>query len=183
MAKVLIPLAEGFEEIEAVCLIDVLRRAKIEVTVAGVGAMNIAGAHDIQIQTECLLSEINSKDLDMILLPGGWGGTKALADDPDILRLLEEMDADNKLIGAICAAPFVLNKAGVLKHNYTCYPSVEEQIREEGYTQEHNVVTDGNIMTSRGPGTAICFGLAIVEKLKDTQTAEALKEGLLAEYC
>jgi 4-methyl-5(b-hydroxyethyl)-thiazole monophosphate biosynthesis len=183
MAKVLIPLAEGFEEIEAVCLIDVLRRAKIEVIVAGVGAMNIAGAHDIQIQTECLLSEINSKDLDMILLPGGWGGTKALADDPDILRLLEEMDADNKLIGAICAAPFVLNKAGVLKHNYTCYPSVEEQIREEGYTQEHNVVTDGNIMTSRGPGTAICFGLAIVEKLKDTQTAEALKEGLLAEYC
>jgi 4-methyl-5(b-hydroxyethyl)-thiazole monophosphate biosynthesis len=183
MAKVLIPLAEGFEEIEAVCLIDVLRRAKIEVIVAGVGAMNIAGAHDIQIQTECLLSEINSKDLDMILLPGGWGGTKALADDPDILRLLEEMDADKKLIGAICAAPFVLNKAGVLKHNYTCYPSVEEQIREEGYTQEHNVVTDGNIMTSRGPGTAICFGLAIVEKLKDTQTAEVLKEGLLAEYC
>ncbi|MBE0498888.1 MAG: DJ-1/PfpI family protein [Campylobacterales bacterium] len=183
MAKVLIPLAEGFEEIEAVCLIDVLRRAKIEVVIAGVGAINIAGAHDIQIQTECLLSEIHSKDLDMILLPGGWGGTKAMADDPDVMRLLEEMDADKKLIGAICAAPFVLNKAGVLKYNYTCYPSVEEQIREEGYTQEHSVVTDDNIMTSRGPGTAICFGLAIVEKLKDTQTAEALKEGLLAEYC
>lgn len=183
MAKVLIPLAEGFEEIEAVCLIDVLRRGKIEVIVAGVGAINITGAHDIQIQTECLLSEINSKELDMILLPGGWGGTKAMADDADIVRLLVEMDADKKLIGAICAAPFVLNKAGVLKHNYTCYPSVEEQIREEGYTQEHNVVTDGNIMTSRGPGTAICFGLAIVEKLKDTQTAEVLKEGLLAEYC
>lgn len=110
MAKVLIPLAEGFEEIEAVCLIDVLRRGKIEVIVAGVGAINIAGAHDIQIQTECLLSEIHSKDLDMILLPGGWGGTKAMADDPDIVRLLEEMDADKKLIGAICAAPFVLNK-------------------------------------------------------------------------
>ncbi len=183
MAKVLIPLAEGFEEIEAVSLIDVLRRAKIEVIVAGVGAIQIAGAHDIQIQTECRLSEVTSRELDMIVLPGGWGGTKALADDKDILRLLKEMDADEKLIGAICAAPFVLNKAGVLKQNYTCYPSVEEEIREEGYTKEHSVVIDGNVMTSRGPGTAICFGLAIVEKLKDTQTAEALREGLLAEYC
>lgn len=183
MAKVLIPLAEGFEEIEAICLIDVLRRGKIEVVVAGVRAIKIKGAHDIEIHTECLLSDVSSKDLDMIVLPGGWGGTKVLADDKDVFRLLEEMDADNKLIGAICAAPFVLNEAGVLKHNYTCYPSAEEQIREEGYTKEHSVVTDGNIMTSRGPGTAICFGLAIVEKLKDKQTAEALREGLLAEYC
>lgn len=183
MSKVLIPLANGFEEIEAVCLIDVLRRAKIHVVVAGLGSIMVEGAHNLTIETECLVSEINSDTLDMIVLPGGWGGTHVLADDPDILRLLREMDAKDKMIGAICAAPYVLHKAGVLKPNYTCYPSVEEEIAEEGYTKEKSVVTEGNIMTSRGPGTAICFGLAIVERLKDARTANALREGLLAEYC
>lgn len=183
MPKVLIPLAKGFEEIEAVSLIDVLRRAKINVVVAGVDTIKIVGAHNIQIETECLVSEISSDELDMIVLPGGWGGTNALAENADIMRLLREMDAKEKMIGAICAAPFALNKAGVLKYNYTCYPSVEGDIRTEGYTSDEDVVVDGNIMTSRGPGTAICFALAIVEKLKDTQTALSLKEGLLAEYC
>ena len=93
------------------------------------------------------------------------------------------MDAKGKMIGAICAAPYVLEKAGVLKHDYTCYPSVEKQIRLEGYTKEQTVVTDGNVMTSRGPGTALCFALAIVERLKGAETAKALKNGMLAEYC
>lgn len=183
MAKVMIPLAKGFEELEAVALIDILRRAQVEVIIAGVGKKMIFGAHNIQIQCERLVSEIKSDEIDMILLPGGWDGTHALADDTDVQRLLKEMDAKQKLIGAICAAPYALNKAGVLKHNYTCYPSVEEQIRHEGYSQEQKVVTDGNVMTSRGPGTAVCFALAIVERLKDAKTAQALKEGMLLDYC
>ena len=94
------------------------------------------------------------------------------------------MDAKGKQIAAICAAPFALNKAGVLKQNYTCYPSVEEQIREKGYQGDSSmVVEDDNVMTSRGPATAICFALEIVKKLKGEKTFNALKSGLLATYC
>lgn len=180
---VVIPLAEGFEEIEAVSLIDVLRRADIEVIVAGVGSNMVAGAHSVKVETDCLISQISSDEMEMFILPGGWDGTHALADDTDVQRLLKEMDTKGKMIGAICAAPYALEKAGVLKHDYTCYPSVEKQIRLDGYTKEQTVVTDGNIMTSRGPGTAICFALAIVERLKGPETANALKKGMLADFC
>ena len=94
------------------------------------------------------------------------------------------MDAKGKNIGAICAAPFALNKAGVLKEKYTCYPSVEEQIREEGYQGDRAmVVEDANVMTSRGPATALCFALEIVKKLEGDEKYNALREGLLATYC
>ncbi len=180
---VMIPLAKGFEEIEAVTLIDVLRRAGIEVLTAGVGSKKVTGAHAIEVTADCLVSEVQGDTLEMILLPGGWDGTRALADDKDVQRLLQEMDAKDKLIGAICAAPFALNKAGVLKQNFTCYPSVEKEIRLEGYTQDHDIVTDGNVMTSRGPGTALCFAFAIVERLKGTKSADTLKKGMLADFC
>jgi len=180
---VVIPLANGFEEIEAVSLIDVLRRAEIEVVIAGVGAKMISGAHEIKIETDRLISQVSSDEMEMMILPGGWDGTHALADDADVQRLLKEMDSKGKMIGAICAAPYALDKAGVLKHDYTCYPSVEEQIRLDGYTKEQTVVTDGNIMTSRGPGTALCFALAIVERLKGEEIAKALKKGMLADFC
>ena len=183
MPKVLIPLAEGFEELEAVSLIDVLRRAKIEVIVAGVGTQTVAGAHHIKIETECLVSEVNSDELDMIVLPGGWDGTHILAEDEDVQSLLKEMDAKEKLIGAICAAPFALKQAGVLNQNFTCYPSAEENIRLDGYIHDRNIVIDGNVMTSRGPGTALCFGLAIVEKLTDIETAKGIRADMLAEHC
>lgn len=179
---VLIPLAQGFEEIEAVSLIDILRRAEIEVIVGGVGAIQIEGAHKIRIQADILVEEVQSKDLEMIILPGGWDGTYALADDNDVQRLLQEMNTQGKNIAAICAAPFALHKAGVLKGNYTCYPSVEDEINKDGYSAEKNIVTDGNIMTSRGPGTAFEFALAIVEKLKGKEVAKSLKDGMLISF-
>jgi 4-methyl-5(b-hydroxyethyl)-thiazole monophosphate biosynthesis len=131
-----------------------------------------------------VIDEIDSKSLDMIVLPGGVEGTYKLADDENIQRILKEMDSAGKNIGAICAAPFALNKAGVLKHNYTCYPSFEEFIREDGYMADKAmVVEDGNVMTSRGPATAMCFALQIVKKLKGEETYQMLKGGLLAEFC
>lgn len=94
------------------------------------------------------------------------------------------MDKKGKNIGAICAAPLALHKAGVLKHNYTCYPSMEEQIKEEGYMGDKAmVVEDGNVMTSRGPGTAICFALQIVKKLKGEEKYLSVKNSLLADFC
>ena len=129
------------------------------------------------------IKEICADDLDMIVLPGGWGGTHKLAQDQNLQTLLQQMNEKKKFISAICAAPFALNSAGVLSQNYTCYPSVEEQIRKEGYSCKEMVVEDGNIITSRGPATAMCFALYLVEKLCGKEKSQALKEGLLATYC
>lgn len=185
MPKVIIPLATGFEEIEAVSIIDILRRAEIETTMVSLNAeMKVLGAHNIPVMCDASIEGISADDIDMIILPGGWGGTNLLAKDNNVQALLKAMDAKNKSIAAICAAPYALHTAGVLKPNFTCYPSVEEEIRTQGYLGDaHNVVEDANVMTSRGPGTAMCFALAIVKKLKGDAMYEGLKSGLLAEYC
>ena len=185
MSRVLVPIAIGFEEIEAVSIIDILRRAEVEVLVASLDSnFLVKGANGITIETDLEVKSVNADEIDMIVLPGGWDGTYALADDENVQRILKEMDAKGKNIAAICAAPFALNKAGVLKYNYTCYPSAEEQIREDGYLGDKAmVVQDKNIMTSRGPGTSICFALEIVKMLKGKEMYQALKAGLLANYC
>ncbi|TKI69498.1 DJ-1/PfpI family protein [Sulfurimonas crateris] len=184
MSRVLVPLAEGFEEIEAINIIDVLRRGDIEVLIASLNAKReVKGAHNITVMAEMSINDVDVSSLDMIVLPGGWGGTVALRDDANVQRILKEMDAEGKNIGAICAAPLALHTAGVLKHNYTCYPTTEEQIREDGFSDSDMVVTDGNVMTSRGPATAICFALQIVKKLKGEQKYSEVKSALLASYC
>jgi len=185
MSRVLVPLACGFEEIEAVSIIDVLRRAEIEVLVASLDSETLVkGANKITVQADMQVKDVDSDSVDMIVLPGGLDGTYALADDENVQNLLKEMDEKGKNIGAICAAPFALNKAGVLKQNYTCYPSFEEQIREDGYQGDKAmVVQDANVMTSRGPATAICFALEIVKKLKGQEMYDGLKAGLLADFC
>ncbi len=185
MSKVLLPLARGFEEIEAVSIIDVLRRADIEVQVASLDEnSSVKGANGITVVSDMQIKDVHVDELDMIILPGGVEGTYALAEDENVLRILKEMDSKGKNIGAICAAPFALNKAGVLKHNYTCYPSFEEYIREDGYMGDKAmVIEDENVMTSRGPATAICFSLQIVKKLKGEDVYKMLKNGLLADFC
>ena len=185
MANVLVPIATGFEEIEAVSIIDVLRRAGIEVIMGALDEeMIVKGANGISIQCDRAIEGISADDIDMIVLPGGWVGTKALAQDQSVQRLLKEMDAKGKNIGAICAAPFALDAAGVLKEGYTCYPSVENEIKTAGFRgAESAVIESANVMTSRGPGTAICFALAIVKKLAGDETYKALQGGLLADYC
>lgn len=185
MATVLVPLAEGFEEIEAVSLIDIMRRGGIEVMVRSLGEeLEVTGANGIVVKAEDTIYDITVDQIDMVVLPGGWGGTNLLAEDENVQSLLKAMDAKGKDIGAMCAAPFALNAAGVLKHNYTCYPSVEEQIRLEGYQgDKKQVVQDGNVMTSRGPGTAICFALQIIKRLVGEETYTQVREGVLATYC
>jgi len=185
MPKVLIPIARGFEEIEAINIIDVLRRAGINVVMGSLDENNLVkGAHGITIQTDRPIRGLSADDLDMIVLPGGWGGTKLLAQDETVQSLLKEMDNKGKNIGAICAAPYALYTAGVLKEGYTCYPSVEDEIKVAGYQGDKSaVVQSGNIMTSRGPATAICFGLAIVKKLVGDEMYETLRGGLLADHC
>lgn len=185
MPKVLVPLAAGFEEIEAIAMIDVMRRGGIEVILGALDStLLVKGAHNVVIQADRPIKGLSADELDMIVLPGGWGGTKALASDPTVQSLLKEMDAKGKNIGAICAAPFALNAAGVLKEGYTCYPGIEDEITVGGFAgDKQDIVVSANVMTSRGPGTAICFGLAIVKKLLGQAASEKLKSALLADHC
>jgi len=181
MPQILVPLANGFEEIEAISIIDICRRGEIDVIVAGVDDKTIMGAHSIPIVTDCLIDEVQVNNLDMIVLPGGWGGTEALASNATVQSILKQMKQDNKYIGAICAAPYALDAAEVLNNNYTCYPSIENKIRIEGYDKNSDTVIDGNVMTSKGVGTAICFSLEIVKKLNGVDSYNNLKTEILAK--
>ena len=183
MASVLVPIAKGFEEIEAVSIIDVLRRAGIVVETASLDEQEVTGANGITIIANNKIANVLAEDFDMIVLPGGHDGAVALKNDERVQKLLKEFDASGKKLGAICAAPMALKEAGLIKNKYTCYPSYEEDIGLDTFTDKEKVVIDGNIITSRGPGTAICFGLAIVKELVGTESYETLKKGLLAEYC
>lgn len=180
MAKVLIPIATGFEEIEALSLVDILRRADIDVVTAGLDAELIKGAHGVKIKTDILLDLANSDEFDMIVLPGGLPGAEYLAKSEKVKSLLKDFDKNGRLIGAICAAPWALSTADVLKQKYTCYPSFENTVQKSGYDSTQDVVTDQNIMTSRGPATAMKFALEIVKQICGKDKYQEIKSGLLA---
>ncbi|AXX93630.1 DJ-1 family protein [Malaciobacter molluscorum LMG 25693] len=178
MSKVIIPISEGFEEIEAISIIDVLRRANIEVTIASLEELQTKGAHNIKIIADKKIEDINADEFDMIVLPGGLPNAFNLAENNKIQNLLKEFKNKNKYIGAICAAPYALHKADVLNNNFTCYPSFEEKIRLEGYHTD-NIVVDDKVITSRGPATAMEFALEIVDILEGKNSYEKVTKELL----
>lgn len=180
MAKIIIPISNGFEEIEAITIIDVCRRANIEVTIAGVEDLEITGAHGIKIISDTNIENISSDDFDMIVLPGGLPNAYTLAKNEKVQSLLKEFKENNKKIGAICAAPYALHTAGVLNENFTCYPSFEQKIKLDGYHSKDSVVIDSNVITSRGPATAMTFALEIVNILCEEEIYTNVKSGLLA---
>lgn len=179
MPKVIVPIATGFEEIEAITVVDVLRRAGIEVVMASLEDLRVTGAHGIEITTDAFLCDSDVNVFDMIVLPGGLPGATNLAADIRVQSLLQDFDKANKHIAAICAAPLALKSAGVLKNHYTCYPSFENQIKHQGYNADINVVCDANITTSKGPSTAIEFTLKLVEILCGEEMAQKLSKDLL----
>jgi DJ-1 family protein len=177
--KAAIVLANGFEEIEAVSLIDILRRAEIDAASVGLDKKCVCGAHGVEMIADEILDDIKVSEFDMIVLPGGLPGAENLAKSEKLGKILRDFDANNAKIGAICAAPWALATAGVLKSSYTCYPGFENQIAHPGYTNAANVVKDQNIMTSKGPATAMEFALQIVRELKGKQVYSKLKSDLL----
>lgn len=183
MAKILVPLATGFEEIEAVTIIDVLRRAGNSVIACSLqDTLEVAGAHFITIQANKTLKNVLNEEFDMIVLPGGGLGTQNLSSNQMVQELLKKFKKDDKLIGAICAAPYALHTAGVLNQNYTCYPSFEKKIHETGYHSNEDVVIDQNVITSKGPATAMSFALKLVEILNGKPNAEQLKQDMLVKH-
>jgi len=172
MSRVLVPLAEGFEEIEALAIVDVLRRAEIEVVVAGLQPGPVTSVRKITVLPDTTIDTVSSDGFDMIILPGGQPGTDNLNNDPRIHRLLADFNSAGKLIGAICAAPIILGAAGLLSgRRATSYPTYSNRLGGALYDARTEVVTDGNIITSQGPGTAISFALAIVSRLAGERTA------------
>jgi len=179
MPRVLVPLAEGFEEIEALAIVDVLRRAEIEVVVAALQPGAVTSVRKISVLPDTTIDTISSDGFDMIILPGGQPGTDNLNNDPRIHRLLADFQATGKLIGAICAAPMILAAAGLLSgKRATSYPAYSNRLDGAVY-DDRTVVTDGNIITSQGPGTAISFALAIVSRLTGERTAEEIAKAMI----
>jgi protein deglycase len=181
MPKVVILLADGFEEVEAVAIVDVLRRADIEVTIAGLHEGPVTSARKIRVLPDTVIDTIRTEDFDMVLLPGGQPGSDNLNNDARVLTLIREFHTKGKLTGAICAAPYVLANAGILDGRHaTSYPTYKDRLGKVVY-EEQTVVEDGNVMTSRGPGTALCFGLSIVAKLVGKEKAQQIRQAMLLE--
>ncbi|MBF0438615.1 MAG: DJ-1/PfpI family protein [Magnetococcales bacterium] len=167
MKQVLIPLATGCEELEAVTLIDLLRRAGVEVITAGLQAGPVTCSRGTVLVPDTTLDAVMGRPFDMIVLPGGLPGTTHLDADSRIHALLQRMNQEEKFIAAICAAPSVLANAGLLQgKKVTSYPTCipDEQLPSMEYREE-SVVQDGRVITSRGPGTAMVFALTLIENL------------------
>ncbi len=177
--KIIIPLAEGFEEIEAVTSIDLLRRGEIEVTTVALAGNEVKGAHGIVIKADQKISAVQAADYDGIVLPGGMPGSVNLRDNQIVINLVSQLFEQNKLVAAICAAPIVLEKAGILRGKQaTSYPNFDQEMPSCDYREER-VVLDQNIITGRGPGVALEFSLAIVQYLSGEEKAGQLKKALL----
>jgi protein deglycase len=180
MTRVLVPLAEGFEEIEAVTIVDLLRRADVEVRTASLADREVTGSHGITVVADASLDEVDAADFDMIVLPGGMPGTTQLKSDPRVSRLLRQFAESGRYTAAICAAPSVLAYAGLLEgRKATSFPGFLTPGSAPGIRlSEDPVVVDGKVATSRGPGTAVPFGLALIELLEGPEARRAVEERL-----
>lgn len=173
-------LADGFEEIEALTPVDVLRRAGIEITTFSISSeLCVCGSHGIMVDADNSILNINYNNVDAVILPGGLRGTENLENSKDVEFLLEHVYKNRKLICAICAAPKILGKYGYLDgRKATCYPDFYEFLGGAKYTEDR-VVVDRGIITSRGMGTAMDFSLAIVEYIKDKSVAEQVASDIM----
>lgn len=178
MAKALVLMAEGFEEIELTSIADILRRGGITVTIAGLKDGIITGARGIKIQPDAPLESIR-ESYDIIILPGGSPGYVNLGNDRRVLELVNKYNNAGKIVAAICGAPSVLAKAGILSgRKATVFRGMEDDLKDAKYV-DRPVVEDGNIMTSQGPGTAMEFGLAILQRVAGEKKAREVREKLL----
>ncbi|WP_456415485.1 DJ-1 family glyoxalase III [Thiolapillus sp.] len=182
MARVLIPLAQGCEELEAVSIIDLLRRADIEVVTAGLAEGAVTCSRGVVIVPDTSLDEVLGDDFDMMVLPGGLPGADHLDEDVRIRRMLQQLAERGKYTAAICAAPKVLANAGLLRGKQaTSYPGVIDamQLEDTHYVDDQAVVVDGKVITSRGPGTAMDFALELIEKLAGAAQRNAVEASLV----
>lgn len=181
MKSVLIPLAPGFEDLEAVTLSDLLRRAGIEVVTAGLSDGLIEGSRGLRVQPDTTLDEVMARDFDMIALPGGMPGAEHLRNDARVQAMLRRLGSAGKYTAALCAAPIALAQAGLLDgRRATSYPGFIEKLGLANTTcLDTPVVVDGKVVTSRGPGTAMDFALTLIELLVGKSRRDQVEAGLV----
>lgn len=178
--KVLVPIADGFEEIETTTVVDMLRRAGADVCLAGLEKRVLTGSRLIRVEPDCGLEDALSRDFDMIVLPGGQPGVNNLRADTRVIQLLQKMHSEGKWIAAICAAPLILREAGLIEGmRLTSFPGVRAELPGCDY-REDRVVRQDKLITSRGPGTALEFSLKLIEILHGIETARSLSETVLS---
>ena len=175
-------LAEGFEEIEALCPLDLLRRVGVEVTVVGVGSDKIMGAHGITVSADVPEEFYRDSNPEMIILPGGMPGTKNLDASNTVHKAIDASLEQNAYIAAICAAPMILGKRGLLNgKSAVCYPSFEEYLTGASIPENARLITDGKIITAKGMGVAYELGLEIVSLLCGKDKAEQIRKDIIAD--
>lgn len=181
MAKIAVFFAEGYEEIEALTVVDLCRRAGVEVTMVGVADAVVAGSHGIGVRMDAALADVDFDSFDMLVLPGGMPGTKNLEKCERLMAELDRFYESGRWIAAICAAPSIFGHRGYLKGRcVTSYPSFESHLEGAEVTGKP-AVADGNVITGQGMGAAIAFGLLIVEKLVSPEAADELAKGIVYE--
>lgn len=180
MSKTGIFMANGCEEIEGLTVVDILRRAGLEITMISISeSTSVTGSHGITFLADAVFEDVNFDELDGIVLPGGMPGTLKLGEHDGVVSIIKKFADENKLTAAICAAPSVLGAAGILNGKHAvCHPGFEEKLTG-AVVSEDTVASDGNVITSRGMGTAIDFALAIVNYYKDEAAVADLKKKLV----
>lgn len=180
MSKVCVFFAEGYEEIEALTVVDILRRGKIDVDMVSVtGERKVTGSHQITVEMDKLLEEVDFEETDMIVLPGGMPGTKGLEATEALMNQVDAFYEKGKYIAAICAAPSIFGHRGILKGRTACsYPTLESHLEGADVSKEPVTVSD-NVITSRGMGTAIPFGLKLLELFDGKEAALQMKETIV----
>lgn len=180
MSRLAVFLAEGFEEIEALTVVDICRRGGVETDMVSVtGGLQVSGSHGISVKTDKKFEEVDFGEYDMLVLPGGMPGTKNLEAHPGLMAQVDEFYAKGKYIGAICAAPSIFGHKGILKGKRACsYPDFESHL-EGAEVTSGPVEVSGNVITSRGMGTAIDFGLAILGIFCGEEKADELAKGIV----
>lgn len=181
MSKACVFLADGFEEIEALAVVDLLRRGGVSVTTISIGtSLMLKGRSDIRVEADEMFEEASMEDADLYVLPGGMPGTRYLGEHEGLKELLLAAGRRGKYLAAICAAPTVLGKHGLLKgHRATCYPGMEDGLSGADVVTDEEVVISGNIITSRGAGTAIPFALELISLLEGGRKAEEVGRGIV----
>lgn len=179
MTKIMVMIADGFEEIEALTVVDVLRRAGIECNMVGLDDINISGAHGIEVKCDYLFDDVVLAEYDGVVLPGGMPGAVNLRNNIRLIETIKDYHSSGRLVAAICAAPIVLEKAGVIGgKKVTSYPSFADELHNSIYVEDI-VSNDSNIITSRGPATAMSFSFEILKALGKEDEVEKLKQDML----
>lgn len=182
--KVFVLLNDTFEEIEALTVVDYLRRAEIDVTLVSMNRdLTVTGGHDIKIQSDIVFDDLIREEIDFLYIPGGLPAAKIISENENVINLVKYLDENKKIIATMCAGPLILETSKIASDKeITSYPSIKEELKSIGKYSEDVVVKSGNLITSRGPATAVFIALKLIEEIKGKEKRDKIARDILFEY-